>query len=267
MSVVTPLIRKHALRHISRSKINIPLSNSFSSFTPSKIKFQSSSNKISPYSKGFRHRTHPISIADGDYTDYDTSFSRQPDLSRDGSQWVLDPTYDVDMERDRQADQEDRAIYEAERRTEAQRRTWIENSKPPIRVSEIDVAGRAYGKGGRKSATAHVWLNPGMGYVTVNGKEFVDYFPRDSHREDILGPMIATRTCGYFDVVCKVNGGGKSGQAGAVRHGIARALEKYDPDYRPSMKAMGFMTRDPRKKERKKVGLVKARKAPQWVKR
>merc|ERR1712071_5118 len=171
------------------------------------------------------------------------------------------------MKRDEENREEDASILKMDREQEAKRRKWIETSQPPVRVPEIDGHGRSYGKGGRKTATAHVWVYPGEGFVTVNGKEFLDYFPRDSHREDILGPMIATQTCGIFDIFCEVEGGGKSGQAGAMRHGIARALEKYDPDYRPIMKALGFMTRDPRKVERKKVGLKKARKAPQWVKR
>ena len=175
--------------------------------------------------------------------------------------------FEFDMELDEKRKAEEASVYEFDRNEEAQRRKWIERSKPPVRVPEIDAAGRAYGKGGRKTATAHVYVYPGEGTITVNGKTFLDYFPRDSHREDILGPMIATMTCGKFDVYCKVRGGGKSGQAGAMRHGIARALEKYNPDYRPPMKALGFMTRDPRKVERKKVGLKKARKAPQWVKR
>merc|ERR1712127_811033 len=111
------------------------------------------------------------------------------------------------------------------------------------------------------------WIQPGEGVITVNRRDFLDYFPRDSLREMILAPFVATETCGKFDVITSVEGGGLSGQAGAIRHGVARALEKYNPDYRPPMKRLGFMKRDPRMVERKKIGLKKARKAPQWVRR
>ena len=131
----------------------------------------------------------------------------------------------------------------------------------------IDERGRSYGRGSRKSAHARVWVQPGEGEIVVNRKDFVSYFPRESNRDHIIGPMVASQTCGQFDVVAMVRGGGMSGQAGAIRLGLARALEKYNPDYRPPMKRHGFMTRDPRKVERKKVGRVKARKSPQWVRR
>jgi len=155
---------------------------------------------------------------------------------------------------------------EEEAKTERLRK-WLENARPPKRVSVIDDKGRAYAKGGRKTAKSKVWLYPGEGNITVNGKDFVDYFPRDTHREDILAPFIATQTCTMFDIVSKVRGGGLSGQAGALRLGIARALQNYNPEFRPAMKVVGLMTRDPRMVERKKTGLKKARKAPQWVKR
>eukprot|EP00985_Skeletonema_marinoi_P034333 scaffold43725_cov153-Skeletonema_marinoi.AAC.1 len=90
---------------------------------------------------------------------------------------------------------------------------------------------------------------------------------REYHREHILGPLVASQTCGKFDVTAVVKGGGLTGQAGAIRLGLARALEKYNPDYRPPMKRHGFLTRDARMVERKKVGRVKARKSPQWVRR
>ena len=134
-------------------------------------------------------------------------------------------------------------------------------------MSEIDERGRAYGRGSRKTAQARVWIQPGQGEIVVNRKDFVTYFPRESDREHILGPFVASQTCGQFDVTAVVKGGGLTGQAGAIRLGLARALEKYNPDYRPPMKRHGFMTRDPRMVERKKVGRVKARKSPQWVRR
>ena len=136
-----------------------------------------------------------------------------------------------------------------------------------VRVQELDARGRAYGRGSRKTAQARVWIFPGEGNITINRKDLVDYFDRESNRELLLMPFVATGTCGMFDVKCYVQGGGLSGQAGAVRHGLARALEKYNPDFRPPLKALGFLTRDPRMVERKKYGLKKARKAPQWVKR
>lgn len=163
--------------------------------------------------------------------------------------------------------QESRDALEAMRAKEAQKKRWMENSRPPVRVSEIDERGRAYGRGTRKTAQARVWIQPGEGEIVVNRKDFVTYFPRESDRDHILGPFIASQTCGKFDLIATVKGGGLTGQAGAIRLGLARALEKYNPDYRPPMKRHGFMTRDPRMVERKKVGRVKARKSPQWVRR
>ena len=110
-----------------------------------------------------------------------------------------------------------------------------------------------------------MWIQPGEGEVVVNRKDLVTYFPREADRALILGPLVATQTCGKFDVVTFVKGGGLTGQAGAIRLGLARALEKYNPNFRPPMKRLGFMKRDPQTFERKKVGKVKARKSPQWV--
>ena len=154
-----------------------------------------------------------------------------------------------------------------QREDDAQRKRWAENARPKTRAREIDERGRAYGRGGRKTASARVWIYPGEGMISVNRRDFVDYFPRESHRESILGPFVATRTAGFFDVRVQVEGGGLSGKAGAVRHGLARALERYNPDYRPAMKRLGYLTRDSRMVERKKVGKKKARKSPQWVRR
>lgn len=138
---------------------------------------------------------------------------------------------------------------------------------PVTRVRTVDDLGRAYGTGRRKTSSARVWIWPGTGQMTVNARSLVDYFPWTAHCEDIVAPFFVTDTACTFDVRCTVKGGGVSGQAGAIRLGIARALQNFDPDYRPNLKQAGFLTRDARKVERKKPGLVKARKAPQWVKR
>mmetsp|Transcript_365 Transcript_365/g.1116 ORF Transcript_365/g.1116 Transcript_365/m.1116 type:complete len:197 (-) Transcript_365:271-861(-) len=135
------------------------------------------------------------------------------------------------------------------------------------RVRKVDALGRAYGTGRRKTASARVWVYPGTGVVTVNSLSLLDRFPRHSHRTDIVAPFGVTETAGQFDVWCTVKGGGVSGQAGAIRLGIARALENFNPDLRPPLRKNGYLTRDARRVERKKPGLVKARKAPQWVKR
>jgi small subunit ribosomal protein S9 len=150
----------------------------------------------------------------------------------------------------------------------AQRKRWIENARPPERVSVIDDRGRSYGRGGRKRAQARVWIQPGLGEVMVNRKRMTEYFWRLYDREQVLAPFVATETCGMFDVQAMVKGGGLTGQAGAIRLGVARALNHYNPDqYRAPLKFLGYLTRDPRKVERKKIGHVKARKSPQWVRR
>lgn len=135
--------------------------------------------------------------------------------------------------------------------------------KEPI----LDAQGRAYGTGRRKTSVARVWIYPGTGTVTVNSMSLIDRFPRNAHCDDIVAPFGVTATAGAFDVWATVKGGGCSGQAGALRLGIARALENFDPDLRPPLRKAGYLTRDSRRVERKKPGLVKARKAPQWVKR
>ena len=179
--------------------------------------------------------------------------------------------YESEKEGDKTLSETDYLIEELRRREaedQAQRAKWIENSLPPVWKSEIDERGRAYGRGGRKKAAARVWIQPGFGEVTVNKKSFVDYFPRMSDRELILQPLVATETCGDFDVQVMVQGGGLTGQAGAVRHGLAHALNSYNPDsYRPPLKRLGLLERDARRVERKKVGHKKARKSPQWVRR
>ena len=123
------------------------------------------------------------------------------------------------------------------------------------------------GTGRRKSSIARVRIMNGKGNITVNGMPLDEYFGEETLKVIVKQPLTVTNTLDKFDVVCTVKGGGFSGQAGAVRHGIARALNAANLEYRPILKACGFLTRDPRKKERKKYGLKKARKAPQFSKR
>jgi len=124
-----------------------------------------------------------------------------------------------------------------------------------------------YGTGRRKSSVAKVRLVPGTGVITVNGRAFADYIPSPALRLDVLQPLNLTGTVSSYDVIVDVQGGGISGQAGAIRHGITRALMELNIEYRPSLKKAGFVTRDPRAKERKKYGLKKARRSPQFSKR
>jgi small subunit ribosomal protein S9 len=125
-----------------------------------------------------------------------------------------------------------------------------------------------YGVGRRKTSVARVRLYPGSGQITVNGKPATEYFGgRGLNQSLLLAPMRVTSTGEKFDVVASVVGGGVSGQVGAVRHGIARALTRFDSELRPTLKSAGMLTRDARMKERKKVGLKRARKAPQYTKR
>ncbi len=123
------------------------------------------------------------------------------------------------------------------------------------------------GTGRRKSSIARVRLVEGKGSITVNGKDINEYFGEETLRVIVKQPLTVTNTLSKYDVIAKVQGGGFSGQAGAVRHGIARALNEANAEYRPVLKSNGFLTRDPRMKERKKYGLKKARKAPQFSKR
>ncbi len=123
------------------------------------------------------------------------------------------------------------------------------------------------GTGRRKSSVARVRLLPGTGKITINGRDIDDYFGLETLKVVVRQPLVATDTLGKFDIEAKVNGGGFTGQAGAVRHGIARALLTVDETYRPALKSAGFLTRDPRMKERKKYGLKAARRAPQFSKR
>lgn len=124
-----------------------------------------------------------------------------------------------------------------------------------------------YGTGRRKSSVARVRLVPGSGKITINERDFVDYIPSAAIRLDVLQPLNLTNTLSSYDVIVNVSGGGISGQSGAIRHGISRALLEVNPDFRAVLKKAGMLTRDPRAKERKKYGLKKARKAPQFSKR
>ena len=124
-----------------------------------------------------------------------------------------------------------------------------------------------YGTGRRKSSVARVYLVPGTGKITINKRDIDEYFGLDTLKVIVRQPLVATETSDKFDVLVNVKGGGYTGQAGAIRHGISRALLTVDGDYRPGLKKAGFLTRDPRMKERKKYGLKAARRAPQFSKR
>ena len=123
------------------------------------------------------------------------------------------------------------------------------------------------GTGRRKSSVARVRLVPGEGRIVINGRDINEYIPFAALRLVVNQPLVATETTGSYDVLVNVSGGGYTGQAGAIRHGIARALLQVDPEYRPALKSAGLLTRDPRMKERKKYGLKGARRAPQFSKR
>ncbi len=129
------------------------------------------------------------------------------------------------------------------------------------------MAVQLYGTGRRKSATARVRLVAGSGKFTVNGRSVEEYFPISTLQMLVMAPLRTVSAEGRYDVICRVEGGGVAGQAGAVRHGLARALLTVDPEYRVPLKRMGFLRRDPRMKERKKYGLKAARKRPQFSKR
>ena len=137
----------------------------------------------------------------------------------------------------------------------------------PTREKEVDAQGRAYATGRRKNAVARVWVKPGTGKITVNGRDQTVYFARPTQQMVIQQPFDVTQRRDQFDVIATVSGGGLSGQAGAVRHGITRALMEFNADLRPSLKKAGLVTRDPRQKERKKYGQKGARKRFQYSKR
>ena len=129
------------------------------------------------------------------------------------------------------------------------------------------VSAKFYGTGRRKSSIARVYIMPGKGNITINKRDIDSYFGLETLKVIVRQPLVATENVDKFDVLVNVKGGGYSGQAGAIRHGIARALLQVDADFRPVLKSAGFLTRDPRMKERKKYGLKAARRAPQFSKR
>ena len=137
----------------------------------------------------------------------------------------------------------------------------------PVHVKKVDAQGRSYATGKRKNAVARVWVKPGSGKITVNGKEFAAYFARPVLQMILRQPIFAAARDGQFDIDATVAGGGLSGQAGAVRHGISKALTYFEPGLRSVLKKGGFLTRDSRVVERKKYGKAKARRAFQFSKR
>ena len=141
------------------------------------------------------------------------------------------------------------------------------NPEAPKYVKKVDKQGRAYATGKRKDAVARVWIKPGTGKVTINKRDLEVYFARPVLRMLIQQPIVAAARQGQYDVLCTVAGGGLSGQAGAVRHGISKALTNFEPDLRGVLKKGGFLTRDSRVVERKKYGKAKARRSFQFSKR
>ena len=137
----------------------------------------------------------------------------------------------------------------------------------PAHVRKVDSLGRSYATGKRKNAVARVWVKPGTGKITVNGREFRTYFARPVLQMILQQPIVAVARDGQFDIIATVAGGGLSGQAGAVRHGLSKALTYFEPGLRPVLKKGGFLTRDSRVVERKKYGRAKARRSFQFSKR
>jgi small subunit ribosomal protein S9 len=137
----------------------------------------------------------------------------------------------------------------------------------PVHVQKLDSLGRAYATGKRKDAVARVWVKPGSGRITVNEKEYTEYFGRPVLQMIVRQPILLTERNGQFDILATVSGGGLSGQAGALRHGISKALTYYEPELRAVLKRNGFLTRDSRVVERKKYGRRKARRSFQFSKR
>jgi len=137
----------------------------------------------------------------------------------------------------------------------------------PVHVQKLDKLGRAYATGKRKDAVARVWIKPGSGKITVNGRDVEVYFARPVLRMILRQPLEIAKRTGQYDLMITVAGGGLSGQAGAVRHGLAKALTHYEPELRPALKREGFLTRDSRVVERKKYGKKKARRSFQFSKR
>ncbi|KAK9830502.1 hypothetical protein WJX72_012108 [[Myrmecia] bisecta] len=165
---------------------------------------------------------------------------------------------------------EDLLAYDPKEEEKAQRRAREQALQEQVTSSRVitrDEFGRAYATGKRKCSIARVWVKHGKGSILINGAPLDMYFPNITNRADVLAPFEATNTLGVFDVRAAVHGGGTTGQAQAVRHGISKALQLYDPVLRPPLKAGGLLERDSRVVERKKPGKKKARKSFQWVKR
>jgi small subunit ribosomal protein S9 len=141
------------------------------------------------------------------------------------------------------------------------------NADSPKYEKKVDKQGRAYATGKRKNAVARVWIKPGSGKITVNTKPVEQFFARPVLRMMIQQPLVTANRNGQYDVICTVSGGGLSGQAGAVRHGLAKALTNFEPELRSPLKKGGFLTRDSRVVERKKYGRAKARRSFQFSKR
>ena len=153
--------------------------------------------------------------------------------------------------------------------SEAIEETAVEtpSNESPVHEQKLDEQGRSYATGKRKDAVARVWIKPGVGRITVNGRDVENYFARPVLRMLIDQPFALAERAGQYDVMCSVKGGGLSGQAGAVRHGISKALSLYEPGVRTVLKKEGFLTRDSRVVERKKYGRRKARRSFQFSKR
>jgi small subunit ribosomal protein S9 len=137
----------------------------------------------------------------------------------------------------------------------------------PVHVRKVDSLGRSYATGKRKNAVARVWLKPGSGKIVINGRDYLSYFARPVLQMILRQPIVAAARDGQFDIIATVAGGGLSGQAGAVRHGLSKALTYFEPGLRPVLKKGGFLTRDSRVVERKKYGKAKARRSFQFSKR
>jgi len=137
----------------------------------------------------------------------------------------------------------------------------------PVREQKLDAHGRAYATGKRKDAVARVWVKPGAGRITVNARDHAEYFARPVLQMIVKQPLALVNRSSQYDIVCTVSGGGLSGQAGAVRHGLSKALTYYEPELRSVLKKAGFLTRDARVVERKKFGRAKARRSFQFSKR
>ena len=142
-----------------------------------------------------------------------------------------------------------------------------EDRAKPVHVQKLDAYGRAYATGKRKNAVARVWIKPGHGKITVNEKDHSAFFARPVLQMILKQPLVTANRASQYDVIATVSGGGLSGQAGAVRHGLSKALTYFEPELRPALKKAGFLTRDPRVVERKKYGKAKARRSFQFSKR